>query len=182
MAGLFLCSFILSEFLVSEIYIDSAKYIQFGVFIEGFRMLGNLFSNASQITKKTSSLIYSNGFGAIILVIAFLLFPLNQYSIDVACFVLLFSAFSNFLVTAFLMRSLLPFVFDYFRWFMSILFFFSCIGISSFIKIPYGTFSHLMFLFCIAFVCLFFTYLLLRENAAFKRILAIELINEKQAQ
>lgn len=174
LAGLFLGASCLTQFLVAESYIVSSKYMQYGVFIEGFRMLGNLLSNAAQITKNTRYLIYPNAVGSFILIVCFFILPFKQSSIDTACFILVLASFLNFVLNYYLMHKLLPFSLDLLRWVAGVLLFFSFFVFSFYIQMSLNLYTSLLFLLFTGLSCLFFMYCLLKNNLAFERLLAID--------
>ena len=165
--------------MVSEQYYSVVDYVKYGAFIECFRMLGNLLANASQMTKQTYFLIYSYGFGGMILIFMFLLSYWLDLSAEWACLILLMSSFVSFLSNYFLMGKLIPFHLDSKRWIFSFIILCVYTTGAAMWKGSFLIIDAIVSLCVISCSSLFCMFLLLRNNLSFQRLISIKLPSER---
>jgi len=102
--------------LVDEQFSDILKFVIMGMIIESCRVLANLFGNAAQITKKTSSIITPYLVGSV--VVFFLLLYLGHQGLGVSYvgFSLVIGALSMLIIMVLAMLKQVSFLLDVKRW------------------------------------------------------------------
>jgi O-antigen/teichoic acid export membrane protein len=108
------------KLLAAAQYADADIFVRFGVGVECCRVLGNLFGQSAQITKKTQSLVLPYAFGAIGAIGLMLLVGEHDSGISWIGAVLLLAAMLTLISMVWAMYRQVAFTLDAKRWLLSV--------------------------------------------------------------
>lgn len=165
----------LLKVLVASRYQSAINFLVLGVGIEMCRVLGNVFSNAAHVRRKTKSLALPYGTGAITALILIYQVGVNQMPIIWATLALLVGGIAMLSVMTIGMYQQVKFTLDIARCFVGLLFMAVMIVLSFFLPAFDGVMASIGMLIFLGTLSAVVVFALMRINPAMLRLLSVKL-------
>lgn len=177
-AATILASSALLALFIDPRYANAHSFVALGALIECCRVLGNLLSNAAQISRKMKALILPYASGAVVIVLSLIWFGEHHYSIDAAIVSVVFGGLAMLLVMLWRMKKELSFTLLNWRWLVALLSLIIAIAAMELELLPkvLMPLDALIYVVCVGAASLLLLGGLLWKNPALQRLLAVKLM------
>jgi len=165
--------------LVDEKFSSAVAFVMMGSAIECCRALANVFGNAAQVTKRTRSLAFPYGVGAIVICLSLWFIGEREMEVFYVGVVLLLGAISMLFTMIVMMYREVKFILDVKRWCVSFVVMVS-LAMGSYLVVDVkGWFEVSVLLGIVVVIAGGFSALLLWKSGALRNLLSVKLVEEK---
>ena len=176
LAGLLIVSApYLLKILVASEYQSAINFVMLGAGIEMCRVLGNLFSNAAHVKRKTKSLALPYAIGAVVTLTLICFAGVNGMPIIWAAFSLLVGAIAMLSVMSFGMYRQVKFTLDLTRCIVAVAFMVGMSMVATFLPTLPGLLESIVMLIFLSALSALVAFAMLWKNPAMLRLLSVKL-------
>ena len=161
--------------LVDEQFSSISKFVVMGMIMESCRVLANLFGNAAQITKKTSSMIMPYLVGSFVVFLLLFYLGMQDFGVSYAGFSLVIGALSMLLIMVLAMFKQVSFLLDIKRWALGGLVTVSFIMLSNWSIVVENWIDALVAICTVLTLFGVLLVMLLWKNPALERLLSVKI-------